>query len=240
MPSPTYETDDARWDAMRARDPAADGRFFAAVKTTGVYCRPSCAARPLRRNVDFFETAGQARAAGYRACKRCRPDEPRETVRWATAPTDLGVLLAAVTEKGLCAVALGDDASDLTADLERRFPRARRLEDPAAVAAAIAKVKAVISGKDATLPLDERGSDLQRQVWAALRDVPWGATVSYAELARRIGRPTAVRAVAQACGANPLAVLTPCHRAVRSDGALSGYRWGRERKATLLAMEARA
>ena len=230
--------DDARWAAMQRKDPAAEGQFFAAVRTTGVYCRPSCSARPLRRNVAFYDSLEAARAAGYRACKRCRPDEPRETLRFATADTDLGVVLAAASDKGLCAVTLGDDAEALAADLARRFPKARRIEDAAGLAGVLAQVRAAITGRGADLALDERGTELQRQVWQALRAIPAGRTASYAEVARRIGRPEAVRAVAQACGANPLAVLTPCHRVVRADGGLSGYRWGVERKAALLAREA--
>jgi AraC family transcriptional regulator of adaptative response/methylated-DNA-[protein]-cysteine methyltransferase len=240
LTSPTYDTDDARWAALQARDPSAEGRFLAVVKTTGVYCRPTCSGRPLRGNVSFVETAEQARAAGYRACKRCKPDEPRETVRFATARTELGVVLAATTDKGLCAVTLGDDPTELAADLARRFPKAIRIEDAEALAGALDEVKAILAGKRGSLPLDERGTDLQRGVWAALREIPAGRTVSYADVARSIGRPTAMRAVAQACGANPIAVITPCHRVVRADGGLTGYRWGVERKAALLAREARA
>ena len=232
--------DDARWAAMQRKDPAAEGQFIAAVRTTGVYCRPSCSARPLRRNVAFYDGVEAARAAGFRACKRCKPDEPRETLRYATAQTGLGVVLAAASDKGVCAVTLGDDAEALAADLARRFPKARRIEDAAGLAEVIAEVKAAVAGRSAELQLDERGTDLQRQVWQALRAIPAGRTASYAEVARRIGRPEAVRAVAQACGANPLAVLTPCHRVVRADGGLSGYRWGVERKAALLAREAQA
>jgi AraC family transcriptional regulator, regulatory protein of adaptative response / methylated-DNA-[protein]-cysteine methyltransferase len=240
MTSPNYDTDDARWHAMRDRDPAAEGRFFAAVRTTGVYCRPSCSARPLRRNVGFFDTAEAARAAGFRACKRCKPDEPRETLRYATRRSDLGLVLAAVSGKGLCAVTLGEEAAALTADLARRFPRTVLLEDPQALAKTLDAVVAVMAGGRSALAIDERGSELQRQVWRALRDIPAGRTASYAEVARSIGRPTAARAVAQACGANPLAVVTPCHRVLRADGGLSGYRWGVQRKAALLAREARA
>jgi AraC family transcriptional regulator, regulatory protein of adaptative response / methylated-DNA-[protein]-cysteine methyltransferase len=235
-----FTDDDARWAAMQRKDAAAEGQFIAAVRTTGVYCRPSCSARPLRKNVAFYDSIEAARAAGFRACKRCRPDEPRETLRYATTATDLGLVLAAVSDKGLCALTLGDDPDVLAADLARRFPKARRIEDAAGLADALAEAKAAIAGRGGELELDERGTDLQRRVWQALRAIPAGRTVSYAEVARRIGRPAAVRAVAQACGANPLAVVTPCHRVVRSDGGLSGYRWGVERKAALLAREARA
>jgi AraC family transcriptional regulator of adaptative response/methylated-DNA-[protein]-cysteine methyltransferase len=161
-------------------------------------------------------------------------------LRYATARSELGIVLAAVSEAGVCAVALGDDPEALVADLARRFPKARRIEDAAGLAEILTEVKAAIAGREAKLTLDERGADFQREVWRALRTIPAGRTASYAEVARRIGRPSAVRAVAQACGANPLAVVTPCHRVVRSDGGLSGYRWGVERKAALLAREARA
>ncbi len=238
----TYLTDDARWAAIERRDRNAEGAFFCAVKTTGVYCLPSCSGRPLRKNVSFYDTAEQARAAGYRPCKRCKPDQPREELRYATAPTGLGLVLVAASEAGVRLITLGDDAASLTADLERRFPKARLTYDPKGLADTLAEVARLIAdpGHKAALKLDERGAGLQAKVWKALRAIPVGATRSYAEVAREIGEPRAVRAVAQACGANPLAVVTPCHRVVRSDGGLSGYRWGAERKAALLAREAAA
>lgn len=234
----TYDTDNQRWAAIEARDRAAEGAFFCAVKTTGVYCLPSCSGRPLRKNVSFFETREAARAAGYRACKRCKPDTPIETLRWATTNTDLGLALVAASESGVRVVTLGDDEAALTADLTKRFPKARLVKD--ALTGHLAAVKTLIArpGSHVDLPLDEQGSDLQRAVWKALRDIPAGRTASYVEVARAIGRPTAFRAVAQACGANPLAVVTPCHRVVAASGAISGYRWGVERKRALLAKEA--
>ena len=236
----TYQTEDQRWAATGDRN--ADGAFYFAVRTTGVYCLPSCSGRPLRKNVTFYDTAEQARAAGYRACLRCKPDMPREPLRWGTVQTDLGLALAAVSEAGLRVVTLGDDEAELAADLGRRFPKARLARDEAGLADTLAAVKGLIAqpGRSWDLPLDERGSDLQQAVWKALRDIPAGRTASYAEVARAIGRPTAFRAVAQACGANPLAVVTPCHRVVASDGRLSGYRWGVERKRALLEREAAA
>jgi AraC family transcriptional regulator of adaptative response/methylated-DNA-[protein]-cysteine methyltransferase len=232
-------TDDARWEAMRRRDRDLDGAFFIAVRTTGVYCLASCAGRPLRKNVEFHDTRESARAAGFRPCLRCKPDQPRETLRWATTPTSLGLALVVRSEAGLRLVTLGDDQAALVRDLERRFRSARLTPDPAGLAADLKAVAAEVDGRGAALdlPLDALGTPLQRKVWATLRTIPVGTTASYAEVARAIGRPTAARAVAQACGANPLAVITPCHRVVRADGGLSGYRWGVERKAALLARE---
>lgn len=233
--------DDARWEAMRRRDRDLDGAVFIAVRTTGVYCLASCAGRPLRKNVEFHDSRESARAAGFRPCLRCRPDQPRETLRWATVPTSLGLALVACSDAGLRLVTLGDDEAALVRDLERRFRSARLTPDPDGLAAERRAVAAEIDGRGPALdlPLDARGTPLQRAVWAALRTIPAGTTFSYAEVARAIGRPTAARAVAQACGANPLAVLTPCHRVVRADGGVSGYRWGVERKRALLAREAR-
>ena len=239
MSETRYLTDDARWEALRRRDRDAEGRFFIGVRTTGVYCLASCAGRPLRKNVSFHDTREGARAAGFRPCLRCKPDQPRETLRWATVATDLGLALVARSEAGLRLVTLGDDAEILAKDLERRFRSARLVHDPDGLASDLAAVAAEVDGRGAALdlPLDARGTPLQQAVWAALRAIPAGTTASYAEVARAIGRPTAARAVAQACGANPLAVITPCHRVVRADGGLSGYRWGVERKRQLLSRE---
>ncbi|CAN5596742.1 methylated-DNA--[protein]-cysteine S-methyltransferase [soil metagenome] len=239
MNAPIPTTDDARWEALRRRDRDLEGAFFIAVRTTGVYCLASCAGRPLRKNVEFHDTRESARAAGFRPCLRCKPDVSRETLRWATTPTQLGLALVARSEAGLRLVTLGDDAEELAKDLERRFRQARLTHDPRGLAADLAAVAAEIDGAGATLDLslDAQGTDLQRQVWAVLRAIPAGTTASYAEVAIAIGRPTAARAVAQACGANPLAVITPCHRVVRADGGLSGYRWGVERKRALLLRE---
>lgn len=238
----TYDNDDGRWDAVQRRDRNADGAFLFAVKTTGVYCRPGCSGGPLRRNVVFYLTAAGARADGFRPCKRCRPDAPRETLRHATVDTELGLALAAVSDQGLRVVILGDDAGALRDDLARRFPNARLAPDAAGLDDLLVRIRRLIADPSAPadLPLDARGTALQQRVWAALRQIPAGRTASYADIARAVGRPTAARAVAQACGANPLAVVTPCHRVVRADGGLSGYRWGVERKRALLDREARA
>ncbi len=349
--APTVGTEaDPRWAALRARDPEADGSFVYSVRTTGVYCRPSCGARPARpENVAFHATPADARTAGFRACLRCKPDEPSLVARQAaivarlcrrlesdeTPPTleqladdaqwspyhlhrifkritgvtprayaaaqrtrrvqdaltrggsvteaiydagynsggrfyadapkvlgmtptrwraggagtelrfavgqcSLGAILVARSEIGLCAILLGDDPDALTRELQDRFPQARLVGGDAGfeqwVARVVGFVEAPAIGLD--LPLDIRGTAFQQRVWQALQAIPPGETVSYGEVARRIGAPAATRAVAQACGANALAVAIPCHRVVRSDGALSGYRWGVERKRALLSSEA--
>ncbi len=211
-----------------------------AVRTTGVYCRPTCPGRPLRANVTFFETTEGARAAGFRACKRCRPDEAREALRYAIGPCDLGLVLVCASDSGLRAVLLGDDAAALRRELEGRFPKALIRES--GLAAELAAVTQAIASPGARLDLmlDVQGGDLAKAVWAALMAIPAGATMSYTQVAGAIGRPRAARAVAQACAANPLAVVVPCHRVVRADGGLSGYRWGADRKRALIAREAAA
>ena len=342
--------DEERWQAVKRRDPALDGTFLFAVRTTGIYCRPSCASRPAKReNVSFFSTAAQAEKAGYRACKRCRPDQlgapdpqmqavkracdrietaeeapklaelaasaglspyhfhrvfkaltgvtPKayaaetrarraadklrtaETVteaiydagfnsssrfyentaarlgmtpgavrrggagaviRFAVGEASLGAVLVAATDKGVCAITLGDDPEALVRDLQDRFPRAEFKGGDAEFERTIAEVVGLVEApaQRLDLPLDIRGTAFQQKVWAALQTIPPGKTATYKEIARAIGQPTAVRAVAQACGANPLAIAIPCHRVVRSDGDLSGYRWGVERKRELIAREA--
>lgn len=332
---------DPRWPAVVARDRAAD--FFYAVATTGVYCRPACAARtPNPKNVTFHATPADAVAAGYRACLRCRPDEPvgarhaelvaaacrrleaedvtlaelaadagmsphhfhrvfkavagltprawaaqgrnRELrsrlragatvtdairgagfsstsraygagalgmtpgafraggagmrIRFAVGDCALGYVIVAATDTGVCAIFLGDSPDDLVRALEDRFPRAELVGGNAAFEATVAQVVALVDGRGSPeLPLDLRGTAFQRRVWDALRRIPAGTTATYAEIAAAIGEPTSSRAVAQACGANPVAVIVPCHRVVRSDGGISGYRWGIERKRALLARE---
>jgi AraC family transcriptional regulator, regulatory protein of adaptative response / methylated-DNA-[protein]-cysteine methyltransferase len=345
-------TDDPRWSAVLARDPAADGRFVLGVLTTGIYCRPSCPARkPRPENVRLFDTPAEAEHAGFRACLRCRPagaapaadraalvtracrtieasdpsptldelaseaglspfhfhrlfkgvtgvtprayaaahraqrlrtalDEPdasvteagyaagfgssgrlyaatdgvlgmtprayraggeRQRIRFAVAPCRLGFVLVAATARGLCAITLGDAPSSLVDDLKRRFPKADLVEADAGFTGSVEAVTALIEtpARGLDLPLDIAGTAFQRQVWEALRAIPAGETATYADIAGRIGQPRAVRAVAQACASNALAVAVPCHRVVRSDGGLSGYRWGVERKRDLLAREAR-
>jgi len=343
---------DSRWAAVVARDPKADGAFFYAVKTTGVYCRPSCGARaPRPENVVFYRTASDAERAGFRACKRCRPDRDslaeqraakvaelcrfieraerpptldelaeragssayhlhrvfkkvtgltpkayaaahrakkvrqelarRDTVtdaiygagynsnarfydesnqvlgmtptryraggantriRFAIGECSLGAILVAQSDRGVCAILMGDDPDALARDLQDRFPQAELVGGDAAYEQLIAKVVGFVDAPRVgfDLPLDVRGTAFQQRVWRALRKIPPGKTVSYAELAKRIGSPKSVRAVAQACAANALAVAIPFHRVVRSDGGLSGYRWGVERKRALLEREAKS
>jgi AraC family transcriptional regulator of adaptative response/methylated-DNA-[protein]-cysteine methyltransferase len=162
-------------------------------------------------------------------------------IRFAIGECSLGAILVAASEIGVCAILIGDDPDALAHDLQDRFPRAELIGGDADFEQLVAKVVGLVEapavGLD--LPLDVRGTAFQQRVWQALRDIPAGRTESYADLARRIGAPKSVRAVAQACGANPLAVAIPCHRVVRNDGALAGYRWGVERKRTLLERETR-
>ncbi|RYD39519.1 MAG: methylated-DNA--[protein]-cysteine S-methyltransferase, partial [Verrucomicrobiaceae bacterium] len=164
------------------------------------------------------------------------------TIRFAIASCSLGSLLVASSEKGVCSILLGDDPHDLAIDLQDRFPRAELIgADPSyekLVAKVIGFIEAPRLGLD--LPLDIRGSAFQQRVWQALREIPAGTTRSYSEIAESIGSPKSVRAVAGACGANAIAVAIPCHRVVRTDGSLSGYRWGVDRKKTLLYREASA
>jgi AraC family transcriptional regulator of adaptative response/methylated-DNA-[protein]-cysteine methyltransferase len=348
----TFPSDEERWAAVVRRDRSADGAFYYSVETTGVYCRPACAARLARReNIRFHPTCEEAERAGFRACKRCRPNEPAlaeqraarvakachlietaaelpdldalaeaagmsrfhfhrvfktitgvtprayaaahraqrvrnelsrcETVtdaiydagfnssgrfyeasgevlgmtpsnfrsggtgaaiRFAVGECSLGSILVAATEKGICAIMLGDDPDGLARDLQDRFPKAQLIggdeEFERWVAQVVGFVEAPALGLD--LPLDIQGTAFQQRVWRALREIPAGSTASYTDVAQKISAPNSMRAVAQACSANPLAVAIPCHRVVRNDGALSGYRWGVERKRTLLEREAQA
>jgi len=159
-------------------------------------------------------------------------------MRFAVAPSSLGTVLVACSERGVSAVLLGDDGAELEEEIVRRFPGATRSDDPSTTALARRVVEAIESpAATDDLPLDLQGTAFQRDVWNALRAIPAGRTATYAEVAERIGRPSAVRAVGQACGANTVAVLVPCHRVVRGDGSLSGYRWGVERKRALLERE---
>jgi AraC family transcriptional regulator of adaptative response/methylated-DNA-[protein]-cysteine methyltransferase len=163
-----------------------------------------------------------------------------EVIRFAIGECSLRSVLVAATGKGVCAILLGDDPAGLVRDLQGRFPKARlRIADKDLgqwMAKIVAFIEAPILGLD--VPLDVRGTAFQQRVWQALREIPVGSTASYTELANRIGSPKAVRAVAQACASNPIAVAIPCHRAVGNEGALSGYRWGVERKRVLLGREA--
>ena len=340
---------DPRWAAVMARDACADGKFVYAVKTTGVYCRPSCAARQARpENVTFHATCADAERAGFRPCKRCRLGAPSllerqaaaivsvcrrlesaETapalaelandagmsvfhfhrlfktvmgltpkayaavfrakrirnelkcrssvteaiytagynsngrfyeksnallgmtpakyraggvntdIRFAIGECSLGPILVAASERGVCAILMGDDPDALALDLQDRFPRARLIGGDKSFERTVAMVVGFVEtpAKGLSLPLDVRGTAFQQRVWQALQKIPAGATATYSEIAQRVGAPNAVRAVAGACAANAIAVAIPCHRVVRSDGGLAGYRWGVERKQALLTRE---
>jgi AraC family transcriptional regulator of adaptative response/methylated-DNA-[protein]-cysteine methyltransferase len=184
--------------------------------------------------VAFHESCEDAEKAGFRACKRCKPNVVREEIRFATGRSMLGLVLTAVSDRGLCAILIGDDAAELERDLKARFPGAKLA--PGQFVEEVARLMEAPAER-VELPLDTRGTSFQRRVWQALLEIPAGKTASYREIADRIGSPKSVRAVAQACGANHLAVVIPCHRVVRSDGDISGYRWGVERKQALLARE---
>lgn len=338
--------DTKRWEQVIENDPSADGRFVYAVLTTGIYCRPSCPSRPPRpENVRFFEDPASAEAAGYRACKRCRPNgfdaqraavirvarvllgssevptvarlaseaglapstfhrvfqqhtgvSPRAfaasaererilaalersqpvtdaafdagfrssscfyersdallgmppgrwraggegvEVRFAVGACSLGAVLVACSARGVVAIELGDDPDALVAALQDRLPNAELVGADPSFEALVARVVGQIEDPslDAGLPLDVRGTAFQQRVWQALRRIPVGETRSYGEVAEMVERPGAARAVARACASNTLAVVIPCHRVVRRDGAMGGFRWGVERKQALLARE---
>ncbi|HVV47397.1 MAG TPA: bifunctional DNA-binding transcriptional regulator/O6-methylguanine-DNA methyltransferase Ada [Bryobacteraceae bacterium] len=337
----------SRWQSVRRRDPR--GTFVYAVRTTGVYCRPNCGARlPRRENVVFFDSYHDAERAGFRACKRCRPDQvdpkaqhaqriaracramdacdaaprladlaaqarmspfhfhrlfkrftgltpaayareararrmrqslsltPRVSdsiyragfsgsgrfyehataalgmtpgafreggkgrqICFAVGECSLGSILVAGSDQGICEISLGDDPGPLVRELQDRFPAAQLVGGDAQFERWVAAVVGMVErpGLEAVLPLDIRGTVFQRRVWQALRRLRPGETTTYSRLARQIGLPNAARAVASACAANCLAVAIPCHRVVRTDGSISGYRWGVARKRELLGRE---
>jgi AraC family transcriptional regulator of adaptative response/methylated-DNA-[protein]-cysteine methyltransferase len=302
----------SRLRAIAQRDPRADGRFVYAVRTTGIYCRPSCPARrPAVANVALYAQPADAERAGFRACKRCRPQAhglvdpiidaitaacrtldtvhpapalaelaaragyspahfhrafrgvtgmtPKGYARAATArsaqatrmaeplhyalgASPLGRVLVAAGAGGIRSIALGDSDAALLAELHQRFPKATLTPDAVRLKPSMQRVLDFIAMPAAglALPLDVRGTAFQLRVWTALQRIPAGQTVSYAALAATLDAPTATRAVAGACAANPLALAVPCHRVVARDGTLAGYRWGLERKRALLAREAAA
>jgi AraC family transcriptional regulator of adaptative response/methylated-DNA-[protein]-cysteine methyltransferase len=245
-------TDSERWQAVQNRDRRCDGRFVTAVRTTRIYCRPSCAARPHRQNVTFFDTPQQAEAAGFRACKRCKPDQPDSwaapnrkggrdmRIHYAIEPCALGYVLVGATERGTCSVMLGDSPAALVEALHDDYPHA--VIEPASGGLSDS-MRAVLHSLDhgdparIDVPLDIYGTDFQRRVWDALRQIPTGETRTYTQIARQIGKPDAVRAVASACAANQVALVIPCHRVIREDGTLGGYKWGLDRKQALLQQE---
>lgn len=350
-------TSTSRWDAVLNRDKALDGEFVYAVKTTGVYCRASCASRTAKRiNVVFFDTTSDAKVAGFRPCKRCHPDgtsfehrrndtvyaacerirqsaatlslnelasvsnlsqhhfhrvfksvtgvTPKEyqkaiqqtrvrdalsksrtvteaiyeagfnssgqfyasstailgmtpqrfqkggvneEICYALVSCSMGLMMVAATQRGVCSIEFGDHGDSLTQQLQERFPRAMFLPGDKTFRIWLSRILKYLdqSGhhpgewqkKLLDLPLDIQGTLFQQQVWKALRDIPAGETLSYSQVAQKIGKPKAIRAVASACASNAIAILIPCHRVVRQSGELSGYRWGVTRKAELLRRE---
>ena len=342
--------DEARWRAVLARDARADGAFVYAVRTTGIYCRPTCPARrPRPDRVVYFAGPDAAERAGFRACRRCRPGAdaapnpqldrvrrvcrwieeagdgppgldalaeregisptqlqksfkritgvtPRQyaescrlgrlkaelqhdvpiaraifgagygsgsrvyegsaerlgmtpatyrrggqgmTIRYAIADSPLGRLLVAGTERGICAVYLGDADLELEAALREEYPRAEIRRDDAELATWVGAVIDSLEGRGSChdLPVDIRQTAFRTRVYEALRAIPAGTTRTYSEIARSLGQPTAARAVARCCATNPVSLVIPCHRVVREGGALAGYRWGLGRKSSLLERE---
>ncbi len=342
---------ESAWKAVSGRDRTADGKFVFAVRTTGIFCRPSCPARrPNRDNVEFFLSAEEALAAGYRACRRCNPQSASRTlgekrvreaaqyiekhpdeslsldaladrvklspfhlqrefkkifgltprayqsalrvgklksrlgtgdsvsratyeagfgssravyetasktmgmtpgefrrgaagkdIRYDVADSSLGKILLAATARGICSVAIGDDVALMERELAETFPAARitptRGRD-AQMKRWLDSVVAVAGGrKSQSVPLDVAGTAFQLKVWEALRKIPAGSTCSYSEIAAELGAKGASRAVGSACASNPVALVIPCHRVLRNDGAPGGYRWGLERKRLILAAE---
>lgn len=335
-----------QWQKVMSRDARQDGRFVFAVRTTGVYCRPSCPSRrPRRDSVEFFATPQEAERAGYRACLRCKPTQvseqaqyvlkarqlldnaegvltlsqlskrigvspfhlqrlfkratglsPREyqsalrtqqvkqqlrqgsdvttalyeagfsspsrlyessarqlgmtpgayraggaktAIAFAIASSPLGHLLVAATPRGVCAIRFGESAQELERELRQEFHAAELSRNDSGLRGYVDMIVAAIRGDKTSLdlPLEIRATAFQRRVWDVLRQIPRGETRSYADIAREIGAPAAVRAVARACASNPVAVAVPCHRVIRSDGGLAGYRWGMKRKQKLLTSE---
>ncbi|HKM36811.1 MAG TPA: methylated-DNA--[protein]-cysteine S-methyltransferase [Thiopseudomonas sp.] len=170
------------------------------------------------------------------------PKRMPERIDFSIVTSAFALVLLARSERGVCAILLGDTADELCADLQRRFPKAQLVENKHGLAARLKVVTDFLAAPLTPLdfPLDIHGSDFQKSVWAVLQTIPVGQTLSYSEVAERLGKPKAARAVANACAANPLALVIPCHRILRADGGISGYRWGVERKRALLAQESRA
>ncbi len=337
--------DDQRWQLVLARDSRADGKFFTAVLTTKIYCRPSCPAKhPLRKNVAFYLSPAEAKQAGFRPCRRCRPDEPdsqaeqvQRLCRYIEAHLDesltldelsrqanlspyhlqrtfkklvgvsprqyaeaqrvkqlklqlkngetvtasiyeagyrsasrlyasnhlgmtpgdyrrggsgmkigytivnspLGRMMVAATGRGVCFVGFGDTDAFLMSELKKDYPTAEVQRDKTGFGKWVNAIVENLNGRrpHLDLPLDVQGTAFQRQVWEALQAIPYGSTRTYGEIAKSLGKPNAARAVGRACATNPVSIVIPCHRAVGSDGNLTGYYWGVDRKKKLLLKE---
>ena len=227
--------------AFYAADPAYDGRFVAAVRTTGIFCRPSCRVRkPLPRNVTYLPDADAARAAGYRPCLRCHPDAAHAAALRELA-TPLGPMLAGASDAGVCLLEFTDRRMlpAQLASVRRRIGPAEGADHPL-LDRLQAELDAYFAGRlrSFTVPLEAPGSAFQERVWGELRRIPYGETVSYRELARRVGVPAGSRAVGRANGSNRIAVVIPCHRVIAASGGLGGYGGGIGRKRQLLELEA--
>ncbi|NLF50524.1 MAG: methylated-DNA--[protein]-cysteine S-methyltransferase [Leptolinea sp.] len=333
------------WDIINNRQSEWDGKLFYGVKTTGIYCRPSCPSRRPRKSVIvFFDTCDEASAAGFRPCQRCRPDAtkdiselahlfleilekeaistvmewaircqvstsrlrmimnqtlgltPREiiisrkmmnfkehiqqgeeitsaqysagfgsssrlyekanrhlgmtpakyrkggigvSIRYIIDKTDIGFVLIAATDRGVCFLQFGESENNLKKDLMDEYPKAELIRQTEELTLYVDQLNKYLAGdvKELMIPLCIQATVFRMKVWEALRRIPYGQTRSYSEVATAIGQPKAVRAVASACAANPVAIATPCHRVVHADGSISGYRWGIKRKEILLELE---
>jgi O-6-methylguanine DNA methyltransferase len=229
--------------AFYASDPDWDGRFVAAVRTTGIFCKPSCRVRkPLSKNVEYLADPATARAAGYRACLRCQP-EGAATVTIRTIETPIGPMLAGATDDAivLCDFAERPMIRAQVAAVRRRI--GPTVEGDAPLLDRLAEqLKEYFAGtrRDFDLPIDMPGSGFQDRVWSELRRIPYGGTISYRELAERVGAANAYRAVGRANGSNRIAIIVPCHRVVAANGGLGGYGGGLPAKRRLLALEAGA
>jgi AraC family transcriptional regulator of adaptative response/methylated-DNA-[protein]-cysteine methyltransferase len=350
MASSQVVIDEARWQVVLAREVCGNERFVYAVRSTGVYCRPGCPSRrPRRDNVLFFPISDAAERAGFRPCRRCRPEQARAVspqieminracrvieegldapvtlaslgeqlqsspyhlertfkrflgitprqyadalrlerlktnlrsdndvttalyeagygssrslyerapeqlgmtpatyrrggrgmdIGYTTVHSPLGRLLVAGTERGICAVSLGDDEEALVKSLAAEYPEGKIHRDNSKLRLWVLALISHLCGKEPhlDLPLDVRATAFQWRVWQELRKIPYGETRSYSQIAQAIGQPKAARAVANACASNPAAIVIPCHRVVQESGEPGGYRWGAERKRTLLARE---
>jgi len=227
--------------AFYASDPAWDGRFVAAVRTTGIFCRPSCRVRkPLPKNVEYLPDAAAARAAGYRACLRCQP-ENGSTVVLRTIDTPIGPMRAGATDTAivLCDFAdrpmIGAQLASVRRRIGPTFEGSSPLLDRLA-----SQLDEYFAGTrhDFDLRIDMPGSAFQERVWSELRRIPYGETISYRQLAKRVGAGAAFRAVGRANGSNRIAVIVPCHRVIAAGGGLGGYGGGLPAKRVLLDLEA--